>query len=102
MRNEGARDKLKKQTELLTEEHVKDMLAWMRRRHTGRVRKRQTPLQQFEGNLESMTNEEVTEMVEGTRKKRPGYLALLVHLPALALKAIVKILGRRQTEKQHR
>ena len=102
MRNEGAREKLKKQVVSMTEEKVKGMVAWMRSKGVGRARharKRRTPLQEFKGNLESMTNEEVTEM-EGTRPKHPGYLASLMRLPVLVLKAIARMLGWHQTEKQ--
>ena len=100
MRKEGEREKLKKRLVSMTGERVAELLAWTRSRRTKRVRRGQTPLQEFKGNLESMTNEEVTEMVEGTQPKHPGYLASLVHLPVLVLKAIAGMLGWHQTEKQ--
>jgi len=102
MRNEGAREKLKKRVVSMTEEKVKEMVAWMRSRRTLRVRRKQTPLQQFKGNLASMTDENVKEMLTGTRPKQPGYMASLVHLPALALSAIAKVLGWRHTERRPR
>jgi len=46
----------------------------------------------------SMTEEKVSEMVAGTRQKRPRYLASLIHLPALALNAIAKMAGWQYTE----
>jgi len=83
MRNEGAREKLKKRVASMTEEKVKELLAWTRSKRTGRARRRQTPLQEFKGNLESMTNEEVTEMMERTSPEQPGYLASLSRLTNL-------------------
>jgi hypothetical protein len=100
MRKEGARETLKKRLVSMTEERVAALLAWTRSRRTKRARRGQTPLQEFKGDLESMTNEQVTEMVEGTRPKQPGYLASLMRLPALVLKAIAGRLGWHQTEKQ--
>ena len=103
MRNEGAREKLKKQVVSMTEEKVKKMVAWMRSKGVGRARharKRRTPLQEFKGNLASMTDERVEDMVAATRQKHPGYLASLMRLPALVLKAIAGRLGWHQTEKQ--
>lgn len=66
MRKEGARDALKKRVASMTEERVAQLVAWMRSKRTGRFRRKQTPLQEFKGNLESMTNREVEEMLEGT------------------------------------
>ena len=100
MRNEGAREKLKKRVASMTEEKVKELLAWTRSKRTGRARRRQTPLQEFKGNLESMTNEEVTEMMERTSPEQPGYLASLMHLPALALRVIAKTVGRGQAARK--
>jgi hypothetical protein len=102
MRNDGAREKLMKQVVSLTEEKVKEMVAWMRSRGVGGARhrrKRRTPLQEFKGNLASMTNEDVNEMLTETRQERPGCLASLTHLPALVLGAIANIVGWRHTEK---
>jgi len=103
MKNEGAREKLTKQVVSMTEEKVKEMVAWMRSTGVGRARharKRRTPLQEFKGNLASMTNEDVKEMLTGTRQERPGYLASLMHLPASALRAIAKMLGWHHAEKE--
>jgi hypothetical protein len=105
MRNEGARAKLMKQVVGMTEEKVKIMVAWMRSRgirSIGRARRRQTPLQEFKGNLASMTDEGVKEMAAGTQQSHPGYLASLIHLPALALRAIAKMVGWQRTEKGSR
>ena len=93
MRNEGARDKLRKRANSLTEEHVKAMLVWVRSRHGGRVRRRQTPLQEFEANLVSMTNADVEQMLAGTQQKRPRYLASLIRLPGSAIRAVAKMVG---------
>ncbi len=90
MRKEGARDKLRKRVASMKEERVTQLLAWMRSKRPGRFRRKQTPLNEFKGNLESMTNKEVEEMLEDTRKRRPGHLASLMQLPTLALRAIVK------------
>ncbi len=90
MRKEGARDALKKRVASMTEERVAQLVAWMRSKRTGRFRRKQTPLQEFKGNLESMTNREVEEMLEGTRQRHSGYLVSLMHLPTLALRTIVK------------
>ncbi|NLE27238.1 MAG: hypothetical protein GX625_18265 [Clostridiaceae bacterium] len=92
MRKEGARDALKKRVASMTEERVAQLVAWMRSKRTGRFRRKQTPLQEFKGNLESMTNREVEEMLEGTRQRHSGYLASLIHLPTLALRTIVKMI----------
>jgi hypothetical protein len=103
MRNEGAREKLMKQVVSMTEEKVEEMVAWMRTRGVGgarHARKRRTPRQEFKGNLASMTNEDVKEMLTGTRQEHPGYLASLMRLPVLVLKAIARMLGWHQTEKQ--
>ena len=99
MRNEGAREKLKKRLVSMTEEKVRELLAWTRSRRTRRARRRQTPLQEFKGDLESMTNEEVTEMVEGTQPKHPGYLASLVRLPALTLREIAQVVGWHRSDR---
>lgn len=69
MRKEGARDALKKRVASMTEERVAQLVAWMRSKRTGRFRRKQTPLQEFKGNLESMTNREVEEMLEGTPRR---------------------------------
>lgn len=103
MRNEGARKKLMKQVVSMTVERVKEMVAWMRSKGIGRVRydrKRRTALREFKEGLASMTNDEVTEMVGETRQKHVGYLASLMRLPALVLKAIAGRLGWHHTEKQ--
>jgi len=102
MRNEGAREKLKKRVVSMTAEKVKEMLEWMRSRPTGHARRRRTPLQEFKRNLASMTNQEVREMVAGTRQERPKNPASLIHLAALALRAITKMVGWHHTEKQSR
>ena len=102
MRNEGAREKLKRRVASMTEEKVEQLLTWTRSRRAGRARRGQTPLQEFKGNLESMTNEEVTEMVEGTRPKQPGYVASIMHLPALAFGAIAKMACWHHTEQRPR
>jgi hypothetical protein len=96
MRNEGAREKLMKQVVSMTEEKVKEMVAWMRSNSIGRARharKRRTPLQEFKGNLASMTNESVKDMVVATRQKPPRYLASLIRMPALVLETIARMLG---------
>lgn len=101
MRNKGAREKLMTQVVSMTEEKVKEMVAWMRSRGVGgarRRRKRRTPLQEFKGNLASMTNEDVKQMLTGTGQERPGYLASLMHLPILVLQAIARMLGWHRTE----
>ena len=102
MSNKGARERLMTQVVSMTEEKVKEMVAWMRSSGAGgarRRRKKQTPLQEFKGNLVSMTNEDVKKMLTGTGQERPGYLASLMRLPALALKAIAKMVGCDRTEK---
>ena len=101
--DEGPREKLMKQVASMTEDKVKEMVAWMRSkgiRRARHARKGRTPRQEFKGNLASMTNEDVTEMQAGTVRKRPGYLASLMCLPALVLKAIARMLGWRHTERQ--
>jgi hypothetical protein len=98
MSNKGDRERLMAQVVSTTEEKVAELLARTRRRRTKRARRGQTPLQEFKGNLASMTNEEVTEMVKGTRPKNPGYLASLMHLPIFVLQVIARMLGWHRTE----
>ena len=96
MRNEGARDKLLKQGVSMTEEKVKEAVAWMRSKGIGRVRydrKRRTPLREFKEGLASMTNDEVTEMVAGTQQKPPRYLVSLIRLPGSTPRAVAKMVG---------
>ena len=105
MRNHQAREKLMKQVVSMTEEKVTEMLAWIRSRgilRARRARKTQTSQQELKGNLASMSNQEVQEMVAATRQKHPRYLASLIRLPTLALVAIAKMVGWPHTEKQSR
>ncbi len=105
MKNAGAREKLMKQVVSMTEEKVTEMVAWMRSKGVGRARharKRRTPLQEFKGNLASMTDANVKEMQAETGQEHPGYLASLIHLPASVLSAVAKMAGWRHPEKPSR
>ena len=99
MRSKKPRERLIEQVASMTEEKVKKMVAWMRSRHTGSRKRRQTAQQEFEGRLASMTNEDIKEMVAGTQQKRPGFLASLLRLPGLTLRAIARMVGWQSTDK---
>ena len=91
MKKDGVREKLMKQVVSMTEEKVKEMLAWIRSRRTGHTRRKEQPLQELKRNLASMTDQEVKDMVEGTRRKPSGCLSSLIFLPAFVPGMITKI-----------
>ncbi len=69
MKKDRVREKFMKQVVSLTEEKAKEMLAWIGSRRTGNARKKEQPLQELKRHLASMTDQEVKDMVEGTRQK---------------------------------